>query len=106
MPEMTFVVQWPGGRTQSCYSPSLVMHDYLEVGTRYSTTEFVRLAAEALNEASERVRAKYGVYCTSAMAQLDEIEAVARISEPGEVLVLSMTGQLPTDATSLNGIAR
>lgn len=106
MPEMTFVVQWPGGRTQSCYSPSLVMHDYLEVGRSYSTTEFVRRAAQALNEASERVRAKYGVYCTSALAQLDEIQAAERVSEPGDVLVLSMTGQLPADATSLNGIAR
>ncbi|MGZ6801009.1 MAG: MSMEG_0570 family nitrogen starvation response protein, partial [Mycobacteriaceae bacterium] len=32
MPEMTFTVQWPDGKRESCYSPSLVMHDYLTIG--------------------------------------------------------------------------
>ncbi|MDT5266878.1 MAG: hypothetical protein QOI90_3504, partial [Mycobacterium sp.] len=39
MPEMTFDVQWPNGRVQRCYSPSLVMHDYLSAGTDYTVAD-------------------------------------------------------------------
>ena len=95
MPEMTFTVEWPGGRTQSCYSPSLVMHDHLEVGKDYPIAEFVARAVTALNEASERVRAKYGMYCTSAIAQLAEIEATAVQVQDGTVRVLDMTNGEP-----------
>lgn len=94
MPEMTFLVEWPGGQRQSCYSPSLVMHDYLTSGSSYSVTEFLTLVESALTEASERVRAKYGTYCTSAMQQLAEIREAAD-GVAGTVRVLSMTPQLP-----------
>lgn len=77
MPEMTFTVQWPDGRTQSCYSPSLVMHDYLTAGTDYSVAEFLDRSRTALTEASERVRARFGVYCTSAVEQIASLEQVA-----------------------------
>ena len=36
MPEMTFTVRWPDGRVEDCYSPSLVVHDHLQPGRRYS----------------------------------------------------------------------
>ena len=35
MPEMHFVVRWPDGDQSRCYSPSLVVRDYLEVGRTY-----------------------------------------------------------------------
>ena len=49
MPEMTFDVQWPDGRVQRCYSPSLVMHDYLNAGSDYTVAEFVDRSAQALH---------------------------------------------------------
>ncbi|MGU3436145.1 MSMEG_0570 family nitrogen starvation response protein [Actinomycetes bacterium M1A6_2h] len=96
MPEMIFTVRWPDGSLQRCYSPSLVMHDYLTPGSDYPVSDFVERSRAALTEASDRVRAKYGFACTSAAATLDEIESAAKKfdltgSEPGPVTVLEMT---------------
>jgi uncharacterized repeat protein (TIGR04042 family) len=77
MPEMHFVVRWPDQSEVRCYSPSRVVRQYLEVGSSYSIEEFLRRSREMLALASERVRTKYGFGCTSAMEQLNDIEARA-----------------------------
>jgi uncharacterized repeat protein (TIGR04042 family) len=77
MPEMTFDVQWPDGRVQRCYSPSLVMHDYLSAGTDYTVADFLDRSSHALHEASERVRAKFGFACSSAAWTEEEISSTA-----------------------------
>ncbi|MGU3498486.1 MSMEG_0570 family nitrogen starvation response protein [Mycobacterium sp. C31M] len=74
MPEMTFEVRWPDGSTQRCYSPSLVVHDYLSIGTQYTVGDLVDRTGRAMGEASDRVRTKFGFACTSAA------ETNARIS--------------------------
>lgn len=87
MPEMHFDIHWPDGTRSCCYSPSSVIERYFAPGQRYSLEEFLRRAREALTIASERVRDKYGYYCTAAAAQLDDIEASAgrqrSAGEPG-----------------------
>lgn len=91
MPEMTFSIQWPDGREQSCYSPSLVIHDYLTAGEQYSVADFLDRTRSALTEASERVKAKFGMYCTSAAEQLHELEKVAFAHSPDSLVrVLDM----------------
>jgi uncharacterized repeat protein (TIGR04042 family) len=77
MPEMTFDVQWPDGRVQRCYSPSLLMHDYLSAGTDYTVADFLDRSGKALHEASERVRAKFGFACSSAAWTEEEISSTA-----------------------------
>ncbi len=77
MPIMHFDVRWPDQTESYCYSPSLVIKDYLTPGTTYPLDEFLRLTREALNIASERVRAKFGFACSAAMDQLAEIELTA-----------------------------
>jgi uncharacterized repeat protein (TIGR04042 family) len=77
MPEMRFVVRWPDGRRESCYSPSLVIREYLREGADYSLLEFLSLSREALMIASERVRARYGHACSLALGQLARIERAA-----------------------------
>jgi uncharacterized repeat protein (TIGR04042 family) len=95
MPEMTFDVRWPDGRTQQCYSPSLVMHDYLAVDAEYSVSEFVDRSATALAEASERVRAKFGFACTSAAETNARIAAAAADFDPtATVRVVAMRPEL------------
>lgn len=74
MPEMRFVVRWPDDATTSCYSPSLVVRELLEVNRAYSLGEFLGRVREALTIASERVRQKYGSPCSRAQHQLREIE--------------------------------
>ena len=77
MPEMRFHIRWPDGRSESCYSPSLVIKDYFAVGTEYALTDFLARSRTALGIASDRVRAKYGYGCSQAIAQLAHIESTA-----------------------------
>ncbi len=74
MPEMHFVVRWPDGVETRCYSPSLVVREYLEVGAVYSLADFLARSRTMLNIGSDRVRAKYGYACTGALDQLAAIE--------------------------------
>jgi uncharacterized repeat protein (TIGR04042 family) len=77
MPVMHFHVRWPDQGETRCYSPSLVVQDFLVPGQRYPLADFVARTREALGIASERVRAKFGFACSQAMDQLAEIEAIA-----------------------------
>ena len=77
MPEMRFVIRWPDGRRESCYSPSLVVRDYLAEGESYGLDDFLSRARTALTLASERVRARYGHACSLALGQLARIEVGA-----------------------------
>lgn len=77
MPEMRFVIRWPDGRRESCYSPSLVIKDFLREGDTYSVPDFLQRSRKALQIASERVQAKYGHPCSLALGQLARIEATA-----------------------------
>jgi uncharacterized repeat protein (TIGR04042 family) len=78
MPEMHFDISWPDDLRETCYSPSLVIKDYLEPGQTYPVTEFVERSRAALLIASDRVKAKYGMPCSRALGQLAQIERVAR----------------------------
>lgn len=101
MPEMTVVVRWPDGALQRCYSPSLVMHDHLEVDGAYTVADFRDRSTRALAEASERVRAKYGFACTSAAETTAAIDRSARRYAPDAVVrVVSMQPPLPKEAAS------
>lgn len=77
MPAMHFHLRWPDATTSRCYSPSLVIKDYFQPATAYPLPQFVAQVREALQIASERVRAKYGFACSMAMDQLADIERTA-----------------------------
>ena len=105
MPEMHFSVRWPNGRTSECYSPSYVIEDYFSVGQGYAVPDFVARARTALNIASERVAARYGFACSSALDQLAAIEhAASELSATelhGEVTVLEFKKHGPREARAL-----
>jgi len=77
MPEMRFIVRWPDGRRESCYSPSLVIREFFREGEAYPLDDFLSRSRQALAIASDRVKAKYGHACSLAMGQLARIEAAA-----------------------------
>jgi uncharacterized repeat protein (TIGR04042 family) len=77
MPEMRFHIRWPDGTPETCYSPSLVIKDYFSVGADYPLTDFLARSRAALAIASERVKARYGMPCSRALAQLARIETAA-----------------------------
>jgi uncharacterized repeat protein (TIGR04042 family) len=76
---MRFLIRWPDGRRESCYSPSLVVRDYLREGESYALDDFLARARTALTIASERVEAKFGHACSLALGQLARIEAGAAV---------------------------
>jgi len=69
MPAMHFIVRWPDGSKETCYSPSTAIEKYLKVQHPYTVAEFVNVTQRALAEASERVKEKFGFHCSSAMDQ-------------------------------------
>jgi uncharacterized repeat protein (TIGR04042 family) len=74
MPEVYFTIVWPDGEEERCYSPSTVIKNHIAAGDSYSVDQFLGRARTGLGEASERVAARYGFACSSAMAQLASIE--------------------------------
>ncbi|MCT0199578.1 MSMEG_0570 family nitrogen starvation response protein [Synechococcus sp. CS-1325] len=66
MPEVELDLEWPDGRTTRLYSPSTVILKYLSPGQIVSVRELQERGSEALQQASERVRARYGFACTRA----------------------------------------
>lgn len=89
MPAMHFHVRWPDQHETRCYSPSLVIQDYLDPGSSYALPEFLANVREALHIASERVREKYGFACSQALDQLAQIEAIAARFGPDERVVVT-----------------
>jgi uncharacterized repeat protein (TIGR04042 family) len=90
MPIMHFHVRWPDASETRCYSPSLVVRDFLTPQQDYPLSDFLARTREALGIASERVRAKFGFACSQAMDQLAEIEDLARRFEaqPGATVTV------------------
>lgn len=76
---MRFLIRWPDGTAEACYSPSLVVKDYFTPGNSYALADFVDRSRTALKIASDRVEAKYGWQCSRASAQLKRIEAAAAV---------------------------
>lgn len=78
MPNVNFTVKWPNGEQIQYYSPSTVIYDYLVTGHCYSTAQFLKQVENGLYAASERVRARYGFACSSAMDSLATIKLQAQ----------------------------
>jgi uncharacterized repeat protein (TIGR04042 family) len=75
---MRMSIRWPDGAQESCYSPSLVLKDYFQVGQIYALADFRERSRTALIVASERVKAKFGFACSRAADQLARIEERCR----------------------------
>jgi uncharacterized repeat protein (TIGR04042 family) len=98
MPAMCYRLVWPDRSESDCYSPSLVVKDYLAVGASYPMPEFLRRVRLITAIASERVRAKFGYACSRAQDQLEQIEqeAVRFAQQPdAQITVVSFEEDVP-----------
>lgn len=96
MPEMHFALRWPDGSESRCYSPSSTVQDFFAAGEPYPLPDFLDRSRRAFHHASERVRSRYGYACTSAMAQLQQIEhAAARFADTPEASVTLIRFESP-----------
>lgn len=78
MPEIRFRIEWPDGTEELCYSPSLVVKDYFEPNRAYGLEDFLQRSTTALQIASDRVQAKYGMPCGLALGQLQKLQLTAQ----------------------------
>lgn len=94
MPAVNFKVQWPDGEIESYYSPSTVIHNYLNEGSVYPLRKFETQVLSALENASERVREKYGYTCSAATDEAYKIQkklnALSSYDISSQVTVLSI----------------
>lgn len=92
MPEMRFTIRWPDGAEETCYSPSTAITRHLAAGARYPMPDFLARVRAGLREASDRVEAKYGFACSSALDQLARIETrAAPFGAAGDVECLALS---------------
>jgi uncharacterized repeat protein (TIGR04042 family) len=61
MPEVLLELHWPDGEASRFYSPSTIIYNFLKPGETLSIAELEQKDLAALREASERVRARYGL---------------------------------------------
>ncbi len=72
---ITYVhIEWPDKQKDQIYSPSSVIENYFKIGDSITVNDFLKKNNEALAEASERVRKKFGYACTSAQAESHRIK--------------------------------
>lgn len=88
MPETRFEIRWPDQSTESCYSPSTIIKDYLEAGKDYPLPDFLQRCDTALTKASDRVREKYGYACSAASDQKEHLIRQGAAQPAGLVHVL------------------
>jgi uncharacterized repeat protein (TIGR04042 family) len=91
MPEVFFHIRWPDGVEERCYSPSTIIRQHLSAGQSYPLDEFLARARAGLIEASDRVAARYGFACSSAMDQLTRIETTARRHDQDGATVICLS---------------
>lgn len=77
MPEVWIDIEWPDGSLQRFYSPSTVVTRYFQAGTVTTIAELLKRSSEAFQQASERVRERYGFACSAASDQLERIQSRA-----------------------------
>ena len=73
MPVTYLNIEWPNKETDQVYSPSRVIEEYFTPGNLLTIEKFLQITNEALTEASERVRRKYGYACTSAQEEIKRV---------------------------------
>ncbi len=88
MPEVRLTLAWPDGQTSELYSPSTVILFYLRPGEQLSVEELRRRGNEALQEASERVRARYGFACTRTDEEQRKLEQTASAYDGGALVTI------------------
>lgn len=96
MPSVNFTVKWPNGEVNQYYSPSSIIYDYLRVGQVYSLRDFVTQVENGLEQASERVRLRYGFACSAAMDNLASIKQhinILGIQAQDQIEIIEMTNE-------------
>lgn len=90
MPEVHLTLEWPDGSTSELYSPSTVILQRLRPGQNMPVSALRIQGIATLQEASDRVRARYGFACTRTNEERRKLERMAsRFDDADCVQILS-----------------
>ena len=90
MPEVHLTLEWPDGSTSELYSPSTVILQRLRPGQNMPVSALRIQGIAALQEASDRVRARYGFACSRTNEERRKLERMAsRFDDADCVQILS-----------------
>ncbi len=73
MPAVNFTVNWPDGDVVNYYCPSSIIYEHLSAGQSFELGDFATISKRLLEQASERVREKFGFYCSAASGEQQKI---------------------------------
>jgi uncharacterized repeat protein (TIGR04042 family) len=90
MPEVLLELEWPDGRRTRLYSPSTVILRHLPPGETLPVATLRSRALLALEEASERVRARYGFACTRTDEERVRLEATLAGYAPDALVTIAV----------------
>jgi len=76
MPVTYIHIEWPDHTADRVVSPSRVIKKYFRPEEYLSIEMFSATCTKALDEASERVRQKFGYACTAAKAESQRIDTL------------------------------
>ena len=92
MPAVNFEIEWPDDTVTTHYSPSTVVREYFRPGERLAIPALLERSENAMSRASDRVVAKFGFACSSAMDTRAEIAAYAEKFAQDETVRIRRVG--------------
>jgi uncharacterized repeat protein (TIGR04042 family) len=92
MPAVHFELEWPDATVTTHYSPSTVVREYFQPELCLAISELLTLSEQAMARASDRVVAKFGFACSSAMDTRAEIATYAEKFTQDETVRIRRVG--------------
>lgn len=82
MSELYMQIEWPDKRVDQVHSPSSIIKDFFKNGESLPLPVFENKVVEALHQASNKFRAKFGFESISALSEIERIRFM--VSTMGE----------------------
>ncbi len=82
MSELYMQIEWPDHQKDQVYSPSSIIAQFFKKGESLPLSIFENKVVEALHQASNKFRAKFGYESTSALGEIERIRFM--VSTMGE----------------------
>lgn len=90
MPQVRMTVCWPDASTSHHVSPSTIINKYFEPEDELPIADFVAQSEKAFEHASQRVKERFGFFCSQASESLTEIQQTAQKQSEGMVRVIKL----------------
>ncbi|MEM9366998.1 MAG: MSMEG_0570 family nitrogen starvation response protein [Planctomycetota bacterium] len=90
MPSVLLELRWPDETVTVHTSPSTIIQEYFQVDQSLPLDDFLAQAEAGFNHANERVKEKFGFFCSQATGELAELRRLVATQDEGSVDVVSL----------------